>query len=51
MQGQMKKHDRFLMYQIWKIENLKSVYAHLSLYAFMLLQFYVFTILNRQAEL
>lgn len=50
MNRQISKHGKFSNYMILKMQKYKSVYAHLLLYVFMLLNFYAFTFLQFHAN-
>lgn len=51
MNKQVNEHSKFSNRTILKMQNPKSVYAHLFRHAFMLLHFYVFMISYKQADL
>ena len=50
MNRQVNGQSKFSNRMIWKMQNHKSVYAHLFRHAFMLLKFYAFMISYKQAE-
>lgn len=50
MNRQTGKHGKFSNYMILKMPKYKNVYAHLSRYVFMLLDFYACTLLQFYAN-